>query len=77
MLYRLSYASNFWERRAFARTYPSDPFQMSGTILEGTITVIPAQPWCSTDRTADKPRTENRVQYQRAMAWSLTEPTSG
>src|ERR1700680_351009 len=26
------------------RIYPSDPFQMSGTILKGTITVIWAQP---------------------------------
>ena len=32
MLYRLSYASNSGERRAFAQTYPSDPFQMYGTI---------------------------------------------
>ena len=27
------------------RIYPSDPFQMSGTILKGTITVIRAQPF--------------------------------
>jgi hypothetical protein len=32
MLYRLSYASNSGERRAIAQTYPSDPYQMSGTI---------------------------------------------
>ena len=32
MLYRLSYASNSGDRRAFAQTNPSDPFQMSGTI---------------------------------------------
>jgi hypothetical protein len=33
MLYRLSYASNSGERRVFAQTYPSDPFQLSGTII--------------------------------------------
>ena len=32
MLYRLSYASNARDNRAFAQTYPSDPFKMSGTI---------------------------------------------
>jgi hypothetical protein len=32
MLYRLSYASNSRDSRAFARTNPSDPFRMSGTI---------------------------------------------
>ena len=33
MLYRLSYASNSGDRCAFAQTDPSDPFQMSGTII--------------------------------------------
>ena len=33
MLYRLSYASNSGDSRAFAQTDPSDPFQMSGTII--------------------------------------------
>ena len=32
MLYRLSYAST-GERRVSAQAYPSDPFQMSGTII--------------------------------------------
>ena len=32
MLYRLSYASKPGDSRASAQTYPSDPFQMSGTI---------------------------------------------
>jgi hypothetical protein len=32
MLYRLSYASNSGDKCASAQTYPSDPFQMSGTI---------------------------------------------
>jgi hypothetical protein len=35
MLYRLSYASNSGDSRAFAQTNPSDPFRMSGTILKG------------------------------------------
>ena len=33
MLYRLSYASKFGRRHAFAQTDPSDPCQMSGTII--------------------------------------------
>jgi hypothetical protein len=32
MLYRLSYASSSRDRCAFAQTYPSNPFAMSGTI---------------------------------------------
>jgi hypothetical protein len=33
MLYQLSYASSLGHTALFGRIYPSDPFQMSGTIL--------------------------------------------
>jgi hypothetical protein len=47
MLYRLSYASNSGESRAVARTTPSDPFRMSGTILKGITTAISGATACS------------------------------
>jgi hypothetical protein len=40
MLYQLSYASNSGESRASAQANPSDPFQMTGTIIKGTISGI-------------------------------------
>ena len=44
MLYQLSYASSRGTTNPRGRIYPSNPFQMSGTILKGTITVIWVQP---------------------------------
>jgi hypothetical protein len=37
MLYRLSYASKLRDRILSDANLPTDPFQMTGTILKGTI----------------------------------------
>jgi hypothetical protein len=44
MLYRLSYASKLRDRAFSDANLPTDPFQMTGTILKGTITANYVQP---------------------------------
>jgi hypothetical protein len=84
MLYQLSYASSRRQRTLCGRIYPSDPFQMSGTILKGTITVILAQPDplrrgnCAPRRS--KHRSAGRTEYYSRPGLSHTSrgcPTPG
>ena len=63
MLYRLSYASTSRDRCAFAQTYPSDPFKMSGTINQViTSTIYPA--------TAGTPRARSASSFPHCPTWA-------